>query len=152
MKAIGFRVEPKRVHWAVVRRDGDQRVREGLGVLPAPASFFEAQALDWYRNHVNTLLDQYKADKVAVRYAEPSARQGQPTSAHRRARIEGVILEASYSKGKEIVTGPWATWSALLKTKSAKEYLARDYVRGVSQTDADEYKKEALLAAMAVLE
>jgi hypothetical protein len=150
MKAIGFRAEPKQVHFVVIERSGDTGIVKARGKLLAPASFSEAQQLDWYRGKVRTVLDEHKPEKVAVRYPEPSARQGKVTSAQRRLRIEGVILEAAFSKGKEIVTGPWATWSSLLHTKSAKEYLSRDNVRGIDQTGVkDDYEREAFLAALA---
>ncbi len=152
MKAIGFRVEPKQVHWTIVEQTGNVGVIKAAGKLPAPASFSEAESLDWYRNKIRTIIDEYQPDRVAVRYPEPSARAGKVTSTHRRLRIEGVVLEASHSKGKKVVTGPWATWSSLLGTKSAKEYLARDEVRGINQTKIkDEHQREAFLAALAVL-
>jgi hypothetical protein len=155
MKAIGFRAEPKQVHWVAVERDadGEQGAVKAAGKLPAPVSYDEASALDWYRNKVRTLIDEFEPDRVAVRYPEPSARQSKPTSTHRRVRIEGVILEAAHSKGKKVVTGPWATWSSLLGTKSAKHYLSQDdEVRGTDiRSLKDDYKKEAFLAALGAL-
>lgn len=152
MKAIGFRVEPKQVHWAVVEAGGATKRLLAVGKFPAPVSYSEAQSLDWYRTQVRTLIDEHSPDKIAVRYQEPSAGKANSTSSHRRARIEGIILESAFSKGKEIITGPWATWSSLLKTKSAKQYLGRDEIRGIDQSAiADDYKQEAFLAALAAV-
>lgn len=63
------------------------------------------------------IISQYHPATVAVRYQEPKGRSA-GNAGRKRARIEGVILEASNSKALPVVTGALVTISANLKTKA----------------------------------
>ena len=110
-RAIGFRVEPGLANWAVVTGTSDAPILEAASKLTSPSTFEEPQALAFFREGVLLLLEQYKPDVVAVRYAETFGRQSVRESDYRRCRIEGVILEASNSRGIRLVTGALAAIS-----------------------------------------
>lgn len=147
--AIGFRADPSAVYWAVVS-DPPLRV-EASGKLPAPKSYDEAAALGWYRTEVRNLIDQYKPKCAGVRYQEPVARIRSIKSTCQRVRIEGVVLEASNSKGISVLTGAMATITAELESESAKAYIETDSFRGLDWSALSDNLREAVLVAGAAL-
>lgn len=151
MKAIGFRAEPTALHWAVVEGP-DQPLRLlGNGKLTAPKTYTEAESLGWYRNEVRTLIDEFHPQKAAIRYPEPSARQGKPTRTHIRVRMEGVVLEAIQSKSLPVLTGALTTMRAELETDSAKAYVDTGQFRGLDCSSLTENTREAVVVAAAAL-
>jgi Holliday junction resolvasome RuvABC endonuclease subunit len=151
MRAIGFRADPSTIYWAVVDGPNAPLVLVASGKLPAPATYVEAASLGWYRTEVRNLIDQYQPQKIAVRYPEPSARPGKVTSAHRRVRIEGVILEAAHSKGIEVLTGALVTIKSQLKTDSPKAYIGTGQFRGLDCSRLTTNSREAVLMAATAL-
>jgi hypothetical protein len=152
MKAIGFRADPRTVFWAVVAKGDDgNNVLEDSGKLIAASASNESETLGWFRTEVRGLLDKFQPDRVAVRYPEPSAQRSHAISANERVRIEGVILEAAFSKGKSVLTGALATITANLGTESAKAYLKNPTIRGMDVSAIKDYRKEAILVALAAL-
>lgn len=152
-RAIGFRVEPGLVNWALVEgTSGAPVLAAPPAKLTSPATYTEAQALTFYRERLLLLLDEHSPDIVAVRYAETFGRQGVRESDYRRCRIEGVILEAANSKGAKVVTGALVSISKNLGTKAAKHYLEDSDLRGL---DWSKYPakntREAILVAAAAL-
>ena len=131
MKAIGFRVEPMRIHWAVVEGPNEPLVLVGHGELTPPKSYSEPKALAWHRTEIKNLLAQFSPERAAVRFPEPMAQRGNVTSTQRRLRIEGVALEVCHGIVSEIVTGPLASVTARLGSASAKAYLKTDELRGL---------------------
>ena len=152
MRAIGFRAEPDAVTYAIVDGTLSAPTLVAFQRITAPATFKEAAALAWYRERVRRVVQEYQPKRAAVRYPEPSARKGHPTSAHKRARIEGVVLEAMHAENLAIVTGPLATISARLGSESAKAYITQDDLRGLDWTKLNANAREAVLAAAAILE
>jgi hypothetical protein len=152
---LGFRIEPSRLHWAFVKGSIEQPILESAEVVAAPKTYEEGEALVWYRQRVNHLLDQYEPTIVAIRYPEAYApkRQGAVTSSQRRARIEGVVLEAASSRNIETFTASLVTISSKFGVKSAKDFLEVEDLRGL---DWSKYKKgetrEAILVAAAAFE
>lgn len=153
MCVIGIRVEPSGINWAVVgMRDGAPIVIAN-DKATAPATYNESQALSWYRKRVATLVDQYRPGRASVRYPETTAREGRnKTSAHRRYRIEGVVLEALHSASVAISTGPLRSISSRLGSTNAKRYLEQDDVRGLNFGTKSKEMKEAILVARSILE
>jgi hypothetical protein len=151
MPSIGFRVEPTCFHWAVVDAGKEQPVLVGDDRAAAPKDYTEAQALSWYRARVLALLNQFKPERAAIRYAETMPGRGNPTAAHKRFRIEGVILEAVHSKGIDAETGALNTISSRMGSKRAKNYLERDNVRGLDFGTRPQNRREAILVAVSVL-
>jgi hypothetical protein len=151
-RAIGFRVEPSLVHWAVVEGTSEAPILVAADKLTSPATFDEPQALTFYRERVSLLLAQHLPDVVAVRYAETFGRQSVRESDFRRCRIEGVILEASDSKGLKIMTGALASISKNLGTKAAKRYLESSDLRGLdwSRYPAKNIREAILVGASAL--
>ncbi|MGO9125919.1 MAG: hypothetical protein ACLP6G_13655 [Terriglobales bacterium] len=151
-RAIGFRVEPGLVNWALVEGTSEEPILVATAKIAAPATFDEPQALSFYRERVLLLLAQHSPGVVAVRYAETFGRRGVDQSDYRRCRIEGVILEASDSRGLKAVTGALASISKNLGTKAAKDYLKSDDLRGLewSKYPAKNVREAILVAASAL--
>jgi len=117
----------------------------------APAQWEEAKALSWYRDRLLHIIGQYHPANVAVRYQEIQGKAN-ATAARKRARIEGVILEAANSRALPVMTGALDTISAKLKTKSAKNYLQQDDLRGLDWSKLNDHRREAVLVAVSALE
>ncbi len=152
-RAIGFRVEPGLVNWAVVEGTSEAPILAvPAAKLASPATYEEPQSLTFYRERVLLLLTEHMPDIVAVRYAETFGRQSVRESDYKRCRIEGVILEAASSKGLRIITGALASISKNLGTKAAKRYLESDDLRGLdwSKYPAKNVREAILVAASAL--
>lgn len=152
-RAIGFRVEPGLIKWALVEGSPDAPILAvPPGKLTSPATYDEPQTLTFYRERVLLLLSQHSPDVVAVRYAETFGRQSVRDSDYRRCRIEGVILEAANSRGLRVVTGALASISKNLGTKAAKHYLEGNDLRGLdwSKYPAKNVREAILVAASAL--
>lgn len=149
--SIGIRVEPSKIHWAVVTGSNAQPILEGADALPAPKSWAEAAALQWYRNQVIQLIERYNPSSAVIRDTEVSGHL-QVQSLQTRCRIEGVVIEAAQSKALVVTSGRLNKMSALLDTKSAKKYITSDEFRGVDLSRYAPYTREAILVAVAGLE
>src|SRR6266853_3731708 len=135
---LGIRVEPSCIHWAVVEGRRDLPILIATDDATAPVQWDEAKALSWYRERILHIIGQYHPATVAVRYQEPKGRAA-GNSGRKRARIEGVVLEAANSRALPVVTGALVTISAKLKTKSAKKYLDHDDLRGLDWSKQNEH-------------
>jgi hypothetical protein len=155
MAAIGFRAEKDAVNWAVVERDGEiYRVIED-GRFAAPKSYEESVGLAWYRERIQSLVHQHGATKAAIRYAEtylPRIRKSVLESLFKRARLEGVLIEALASKGVPVGTGAMQQIASRLGSKSAKHYVAGGEFRGLDLSDKSDNLKEAIIVAASMLE
>jgi hypothetical protein len=152
-RAIGFRVEPSSVNWALVEGTSDAPI---LAVpaekISAPATYGEPQALAFYRERVRLLLAHHRPQMVAVRYPETFGRTSMREADHKRCRIEGVIVEAASSLGLLVITGALASISKNLGTKAAKHYLEADNLRGLDWSPyAAKNIREAILVAASAL-
>ncbi|WP_143392811.1 crossover junction endodeoxyribonuclease RuvC [Fimbriiglobus ruber] len=151
MIAIGFRADPGSIFWAVVQGMNAPLTLVASGKLLLPTSYVEAAALSWSRSQVKNLLKEYRPEHSAVRYPETNARTKHVVSAHKRARIEGVILEALSSDNIPVLTGPLVTMSSHLGTESAKKYVDTGEFRGLNCSEMDSNLREAVMVAAAVL-
>jgi hypothetical protein len=151
MVAIGFRVEPKAVHWAVVRGSKDAPVLVADGSIPAPKTYTEAAKLTYFRDRVATIIDQHQPAIAAVRYPETFGGSRGQTSQQARSRIEGVLLECANSKGLGVITGALKTISSKLGSQSAKAYLVQDELRSLDWSRKGANVREAILVGVAAL-
>lgn len=152
-KAIGFRAEPRTVHWVIVSMtEGGEPGLEEHNAITAPKDFAEGAALTWFRSRVTNLLEQHTVDAAGFKYAEPMAKGGASDSSRARARLEGVLLQLMDERALPVFTGAYRSLSGQLGSKSAKAYLASDDVRGLDWRGIPQYRKEAVLVALAALE
>jgi len=152
-RAIGFRVEPRLVNWALVEGSSEApTLAVPPGKLTSPSTFAEPEALSFYRERTLLLLVEHSPDVVAIRFPETFGRQGVREGDYRRCRIEGVILEAANSKGIRVVAGALASISKNLGSKAAKHYLQDDDLRGLdwSKYSAKNMREAILVAASAL--
>jgi hypothetical protein len=154
-KAIGFRTEPRTVHWATVsvgEGEGGEPVLEDHGAVTAPRDFSEGAALTWFRGRIRNLLEEQAVHAAGFKYAEPVARGAQADSARARARLEGVLLQLMDESALPVFAGAFRALSGQLKSKSAKAYIAGNDMRGLDVSALSKLRKEALLVALAALE
>ena len=151
-RAIGFRVEPTLVHWALVEGTPEAPILVAADKVAPPATYDESRALTFYRERVLLLFSQHSPDRVAVRYAETFGRRSVGEKDNRRCRIEGVLIEAASSRGLKVVTGALASISKNLGTKAAKHYLEGNDLRGLdwSKYPAKNVREAILVAASAL--
>jgi hypothetical protein len=152
-KAIGFRVEPAAVHWAIVTmKPGEEPILEQAETIKAPKDSEEGAALSWFRGRVSNLLEQHKPGSAAIKYAEQIAPGRRGDAARKRARLEGVLLQLCDESRITPFTGAYKAVSGRLQTTSAKNYLKQDNVRGINWTGHPLVRREAILVALAALE
>lgn len=151
MRALGLRVEPKMLHWAVVEGSPDEPVLVAHDKALPPARVGEPETLSWYRERLRFLVEKYVVDAVGVRLQETHGRRGDLDPAFHRSRIEGVLLEAAYSCGKPVVHGALNTLSSKLKSERAKRYLEQGELRGVDLASLPKNRPEAVLVGVAAL-
>ena len=155
IKTIGFRAEPKAIHWAVV--EGTKKEPKVIihdSMTPPKSYDQEADQLVWYRTRLLTILEEYQPKCGAIRLPEPSAfRKAKIDSFLKRARIEGVIFEVLGEKKIPSLAGAFNTISSEIKSKSAKAYLEKDDFRQFDWSNIKNTKiREAILVATTQLE
>ena len=128
MRGIGFRVEPKAVHWSIVEGTKDEPLVIADDIIAAPKTYDEASSLSLYRNQILLVLNQYHPKSAAIRYSEPSARGKLTNSTRLRVQIEGVILQLLHSEGLKINAGASKTLTANIGSSSFKKYISSDRV------------------------
>lgn len=152
---MGFRVEPKAVHFAVVGGSVEEPVLVDSGRYAAPKTYDEAEALSWYRSRTKVLIEEHQPERAAIKYMESVAGRGRAPrstdSTRKRHRIEGVVLQLLDQENIAVRAGPFATVSAGLGSKSAKSYVNSNELRGLDLTGRTKLAKEAIVAATAAL-
>lgn len=153
--SVGFRVEPKRIHFAVLKGNSEDPRLVDEGRFSAPQHYAEAEALTWYRTRTGTLLEKHRPGRAAVKYMESIAGRGRPPrstdNTRRRHRIEGVLLQVLHERGVGTSTGPFATITSRLGSDSAKAYLDREEFRGLDWGSKTKLLREAILVGVAAL-
>jgi hypothetical protein len=139
------------VHWAITEGSLQAPILIAVEMAEAPASYDEGQALVWYRDRMRFIIDQFKPRVVAIRYPEPIGKSRGTDAAHRRSRVEGVVLEAASSNNLKTITGAFATISKNLGSGSAKKYLEEKELRGLDWSEHSKNQREAILVAASVL-
>ena len=148
--AIGFRVEGRHVHWAVVSEAEADLVLEDSGSFAAPRADTEAPALTYIRQRAERILDQHQPSHGGIKYTEPIAR-AKGDGPRARARIEGVLLQRMDESGMVTFGGAYNAISPRLGTPSAKQLLEKADLRGLDWTDVPDLIREAVLCAAAAL-
>jgi len=155
MRAIGFRAEPTVVHFAIVEGTRDRPVVLTRNKFAAPKTYDDADQLVWYREKVRGIIQNHSADVAGVRFPEARSQSAGTSSAMRRLRIEGVVMEAARSLAIPIKAagGLQHIRAKLGMSHSPKEYMAGDReVRGVQLSDHPKQMQEAILIATAALD
>jgi hypothetical protein len=150
--AIGFRVAPDAIHWAVVSLVDGLPVLEDHAQATLPKDYNEQEALSWVRDRVLHLLDQHRVEIAGMKYPEQIARSKHADAARTRSRIEGVILQALHERGVRAWTGAFKALSGTIGSGSAKAYLETEDLRGMRWEKLPTYRREAALFAYAALE
>lgn len=155
-RAIGFRVEPRRVHWAVVEGSREAPRILAVATLNQPKTFTGAQTLAWYVAQVTALCSEHRVGHAWIREAEGVGQQKRAAIAQ-RSRIEGAIIAAVHARGALVTLGPLGSITAKVKPgktddgkkKSVKAYLEADEFRGIDWSAYEDNQREAILAAVA---
>lgn len=155
MQTIGFRAETGVVHYAVVDSAlGPEALRmpaDGKVLLqgdePSP------KALHLLRTQLITIIQSYKLDGAGVRLSDKPQGPANVLGMLKRARVEGVILEAIGACGLSAVAGASATIKSKMKTKTAiREYAEQDSIRGIDlSAKKNKILREAVVAAISAL-
>lgn len=142
MRALGVRCWSKKL--AIVALDDSSEpptvIESWHG--PTPKDIDGPDRLEWVRREVSQAIHRTKADAVAVRVAEPSARRFDPL----RAEADGVAQLAARQEGKPAGRFFRANMASALDAAKAgefKEYPKSDSL--VSSLHADE--RDAAMAA-----
>lgn len=157
-KAIGFRAEPKCIHYAVVAGSKEAPTLEAVDVLTAPMTFKADESLAWYSKEIRALCVRHAAALGWVREAESMAKVKRDLVAE-RARIEGVIIAAATAQGLRVTLGRLVTITAKLKPsftedgkkKHAKAYLEDDCFLGIDWSGYGNKQREAIMVGVVSL-
>jgi len=152
IRTLGLRAAPSGFHWAIVRGMPEQPILDASDTETAPYAYKEAESLAWIREKTVYIIERFRPTKVGVRFAERTARGPNKDSAKRRCRVEGVLLEVSGSRGLDVVAGTLNTFGKHLGSKSPKEDLTSDDLRGLDWSKyRDNGLREAILVAVSLL-
>jgi hypothetical protein len=152
IRILGVRAEPTGFHWAVVSGARESAILEACDSEIAPHAYEEGESLVWIRQKVAYIIERYRPRRVAIRYSEGNARGANKNSSKARCRVEGVVLEAAASKNLDIVTGPLTTFAKHSGSKSPKEDLTEDDLRGLDWSQYKDPKlRESILVSVSLL-
>jgi len=149
-RALGFRAEPKQIHWAIVEGTRRAPILVAHDSAAAPVNLDEAPALSWYANRVKLIVEKYRPAVCMIRSAESVARGGNKDGPRRRLRIEGILLQIIDSCGLTVSIGALAAISGKLGSH-AKTYIDSGELRGLDLSKIPVPSKEAILVAVAAL-
>jgi hypothetical protein len=97
------------------------------------------------------LIDVHEPTCAGFKLMEPVARSSARAALQARQHIEGVLLQLSDERKLRVFAGALSSVAAQLDTKTAKDYLSRDDLRGIDWRKMNAQVKEAILAATAAL-
>jgi hypothetical protein len=149
-RALGFRAEPKQIHWAIVEGTRSDPILVAYDRASAPVNLDEAPALSWYTSRVKLIVEKYKPAVAMIRTAESVARGSHMDGPRRRLRIEGILLQTIDSCGLKVSIGALAMISGKLGSR-AKKYIDSGELRGLDLSKIPLPSKEAILVAVAAL-
>jgi hypothetical protein len=155
MRAIGFRVEPKAIHYAVVEGSVDEPIVVSTDKFSAPKTYSEGAKLVWYRKRILSELEEHEVERVGIRFPEAGSKGAGTSSAMWRLRIEGVTMEAVASMSLPICA---AGGVQHIRAKLGSSHSPKDYMsglvelRGIQLSDYRQNIREAILIAVAALE
>lgn len=155
MGAIGFRVTPTEIFYAVLEGDTNLPKIVLYEKIRMPKALDFPAALTWCRNNIIELFAEYKASACGIKMAEPLSRS-MGAAAYKgsiiRANMEGILIESANYSGLKVVAGPYSSISSLIESKKPKKYIDADEFRSIEGWDQmnDKYK-ESILAGVAAL-
>jgi hypothetical protein len=157
MNAIGIRVSPKKVFYAVVKSEKEEMEIVNSSNIVVPKALETPGQLAYVRKSFLDIIEEYSITRAGIRLAEPAARtRGTKNGDIFRYNLEGVVQELIDSSTVEkYFCGPIATLASLLdeKPNGVKQYLDGDMVFAEIE-DWGEYKKEekeSILSAFAAI-
>lgn len=155
VRAIGFRVEPQTVNYAVVEGTKKEPILILCNKISPPKSYDqESSQLVWYRERLLTIIEQYQPQYAAIRFPEPNSfGKTKVEPLLKRARIEGVILESLGREEIECKVAALTKISSEINSKSARQYLDNDDFRNLDWSNIkNRNQREAILVAVTQLE
>ena len=139
-RAIGIRVSPRGVYYAVIQGTESYEILTVASVVVPPALGLPEQ-LHFMRTTVLDIMAEYKVTRAGIRLTEPTAK----CTSVERLNLEGVIQELLSSSSVETYfAGPIATIAARLgetERSRVKEYFEGQSFLGVDGWGA--YSREA---------
>lgn len=158
-RAIGFRVSPTEIYYAIVENGDDTYEFISISSLKIPVAIDEPKKLSFIRNTISTMLSQYDIEYAGIKLIEGNARSSVNNALIFRFNIEGVLKELlSNGKTKNCFLGLATNIAAVLEVEKAKPVEMLDELIDTSdlQTDYDKKvstdHKEAMLVALAAME
>ena len=158
-KAIGFRVSPHEIFYAIVENKDKTYDFISISSLKIPVTLGDPQQLSFIRNTILTILLQYNIEYAGIKLLEGNARSSINNGLIFRCNIEGVLKEL-LANGRTIncFLGLTTNISAILNIKKAKPVEMIETIVNTEGmvTDSDKKvtteHKEAILVAIAALE
>lgn len=150
MRAIGIRVEPKKIHYSIIFEDDEITVDSLL--IPKALDSDTPRQLSFIRTTLFSIICEYDIKLAGLRTAEGSAQ----TTSKFRIAVEGVIQELfSGSTIEHYFTGTLISIASRLSKKATeiKKIIKSDEnvfnIKGWE--DLDQNKRESVLSALAVI-
>ena len=154
---LGLRATAREVYWAALSGTIETPILEDSDRIRLPKDTELPEQLDGLHSQLLAVIQEFKPEVAAIRLQETFiARKPAPKafgSMLNRARIEGVLMQTLYKAGVEVWTGGLqAMKSEMGASHSLKEYLASPDLRGIDLSSMKVELKEAVVAALAVME
>jgi hypothetical protein len=148
-RAIGIRVAPREVHYAVVEGSEDLQILSVASVVVPPALQLPEQ-LHFVRTTILDIMAEYDVRRAGIRLTEPNAK----STSVERLNLEGVIQELlSSSHVQAYFAGPIATIAARLgeaERTRIKEYFDGEPFLGLQGwSDYSREERECVVTAVA---
>jgi hypothetical protein len=149
--AIGFRVSPRKVTYAVVRAPSDGTFTiAALGEVCVPYALETPRQLRFIRTTLLDIIEDNGSVWAGLRIGESTAQQRDPF----RLNLEGVVQELLASSDVErFVAGPIATIASLLRERDRT--VIKQFITGkkppmvkAEWAKLDDVQREAVLVAM----
>lgn len=158
-RAIGFRVSPAEIYYAIVENREGTYEFISISSLKIPVAIEEPQKLSFIRNTISTMLLQYNIEFAGIKLIEGNARSAINNALIFRFNIEGVLKELlSNGRSKNCFLGLATNIAATLEIEKAKPAEMLDVLINTEDLRTDNDKvvsadyKEAMLVALAALE
>lgn len=154
---LGLRATVKEVFWAALSGTPETPILEDSNRIKLPKDTNLPEQLHGIHSQLRAVIEAFKPEIAAIRLQETFIvrRPGQKAFASMldRARIEGVLMQTLYDRGVEVWTGGLqAMKSEMGASHSLKEYLSSPDLRGIDLSSMKSELKEAVVAALAVME
>lgn len=141
-RAIGFRVSPNEIYYAIVEQREDVYEFISISSLKIPIAIDEPQKLSFVRNTISTMLLQYGIEFAGIKLIEGNARSAINNALIFRFNIEGVLKELlSNGKTQNCFLGLATNIAAVLEVEKAKPVEMFDELIDTSDLKTDYDKK-----------